>query len=156
MQESAIRSENPLSVRALITGSVCPMNAAEAGTKGHWVADSEVVKCQQVTEEGEVTRMLRELKEGDPGAMDRLMPVVYSELRRLSDSILRRERPGHTLQPTALVHEAYLRMVRQDQPDYNSRAQFYAIAGRVMRQILVDYARRRATAKRAKGRGVPL
>jgi RNA polymerase sigma factor (TIGR02999 family) len=107
-------------------------------------------------EEGSVTGLLRELKDGDPGAMDRLMPLVYAELRRLSDNILRRERPGHTLQPTALVHEAYMRMVRQDQPDYNSRAQFYAIAGRVMRQILVDYARRRSTAKRAKGQGVQL
>lgn len=106
--------------------------------------------------DGPVTRLLRELNDGDPGAMDRLMPLVYSELRRLSDNILRNERSGHTLQPTALVHEAYLRMAKQEQPDYNNRAQFYAIAGRVMRQILVDYSRRRGAAKRASGERIPL
>jgi len=81
--------------------------------------------------------------------MDRLFPLVYSELRRLADSCLRRERPSHTLQRTALVHEAYLRLLGGSQPDYQDRAHFLGIAARIMRQILVDYARRRNAGKRS-------
>lgn len=104
-----------------------------------------------------VTQLLRRLKDGDKNALDSLVPLVYSELRRMADGCLRRERPGHTLQPTALVHEAYMRLVGQDQPDYQSRAHFYGVAAQVMRQILVDHARRRTAAKRGGGaRTVPL
>jgi len=88
--------------------------------------------------------------------MDRLFPLVYSELRRLADSCLRRERPGHTLQRTALVHEAYLRLLGGSQPDYHDRAHFLGIAARIMRQILVDYARRRNAGKRSAAMQVPL
>jgi len=95
-----------------------------------------------------VTRLLGALREGNRAALDQLMPLVYDELRRIADARLRAERPGHTLQPTALVHEAFLRMVGQQQPDFQSRSQFFAIAARVMRQILVDHARRTAAAKR--------
>jgi len=100
---------------------------------------------------GPITLILREFAAGDKGALDRLMPLVYAELRRLADSHLRRERPDHTLQPTALVHEAYLRLVVQEQPDYRSRSHFLGVAAHVMRQILVDHARSRAAGKRGGG-----
>jgi len=100
---------------------------------------------------GPITLILREFAAGDKGALDRLMPLVYAELRRLADSHLRRERPDHTLQPTALVHEAYLRLVAQEQPDYRSRSHFLGVAAHVMRQILVDHARSRAAGKRGGG-----
>ena len=83
------------------------------------------------------------------------MPLVYTELRQLAAAYLRGEQQGHTLQPTALVHEAYLRLVDQSSPDWQSRAHFYGVAARVMRQILVDYARRRRAKKRT-GEPVPL
>ncbi len=79
------------------------------------------------------------------------MPLVYAELHRLAGSYLRNERPGHTLQPTALVHEAYVRLVDQDQPDYRSRAHFLGVAACLMRQILIDHARSRNAAKRGAG-----
>jgi len=98
-----------------------------------------------------ITRLLQEFAGGDKSALDRLMPLVYSELRRLAGSHLRRENPGHTLQPTALVHEAYIRLVGQDQPDYRSRAHFLGVAACVMRQILIDHARAREAVKRGGG-----
>ena len=79
------------------------------------------------------------------------MPLVYAELRRLADNFLRNERQGHTLQPTALVHEAYIRLAGQDQPDYTNRSHFCGVAARIMRQILVDHARRRNASKRGGG-----
>ena len=98
-----------------------------------------------------ITQLLHEVKAGDRRAMDQLFPVVYAELRRLADSCLRRERPGHTLQRTALVHEAYLRLVGQNQPAYQDRAHFLGIAARIMRQILVDHARKHKAGKRDGG-----
>lgn len=100
---------------------------------------------------GSVTVLLQDLAQGDRAALDSLLPLLYSELRRLADSCLRRERSDHTLQPTALVHEAYVRLVQQDQPDYRSRSHFYGVAAQVMRQILVDHARSRNAAKRGGG-----
>ncbi len=100
---------------------------------------------------GPVTQFLRELQAGDQNAFDRLFPLVYAELRRTADHLLRREQPGHTLQPTALVHEAYLRLVNRASLDWQSRAHFLAVAARAMRQILVDYARRRGAVKRGGG-----
>ena len=97
---------------------------------------------------GEVTLLLNELRLGNQDALGRLLPLVYAELRRLAGHCLKGERIGHTLQPTALVHEAYLRLVSQ-RADWRNRAQFLAIAARIMRRILVDYARARGTAKRA-------
>jgi RNA polymerase sigma factor (TIGR02999 family) len=106
---------------------------------------------------GEVTALLRAWRAGDRSAEDSLLPLVYGELRRRAVHCLARERPGHTLQPTALVHEAYLRLVDQEQAAWQDRAHFFAIAARLMRQILVDHARRRASAKRGRGREpVPL
>ena len=98
-----------------------------------------------------ITLLLKDFAGGDKGALDRLVPMLYPELRRLAGSYLRNERPGHTLQPTALVHEAYARLVKQDQPDYSSRTHFVAIAAQVMRQILVDHARARKAGKRGGG-----
>src|SRR6476659_11259884 len=97
---------------------------------------------------GDVTALLRDWSGGDPRALERLMPLVYGELRKLAASYLRRERSDHTLQPTALVHEAYLRLVDQKGVDWHNRAHFFGIAARMMRRILVDHARRRQAAKR--------
>src|SRR5215471_20812265 len=105
---------------------------------------------------GEITRILNKWGGGDSGALDDLMPLVYSELRRLAAACLRRERRNHTLQPTALVHEAYLRLVGQTDVQCHNRAQFFAIAANVMRQILVDHARHRLAAKRGGGNNVAL
>ena len=100
----------------------------------------------------DVTRLLKAWGAGNGGALDRLMPVVVDELRRLARYHLRGERrPGHTLQPTALVNEAYLRLVGQRRVSWQNRAHFFGIAAQMMRRILVDHARRRAAAKRGAG-----
>ncbi|HWZ85242.1 MAG TPA: sigma-70 family RNA polymerase sigma factor [Thermoanaerobaculia bacterium] len=96
----------------------------------------------------EVTVLLREWSAGDRGALERLMPLVYGELRKIAASHLRSERGSHTLQPTALVHEAYLRLVGQRSVSWANRAHFYGIAAQMMRRVLVDHARRRQAAKR--------
>jgi RNA polymerase sigma factor (TIGR02999 family) len=100
---------------------------------------------------GEVTLLLAQMKRGDKQATARLIPLVYEELHRLAVHYMRDERPGHTLQPTALVHEAYLRLVGQKRADWKNRAQFMGVAAQLMRRILVDYARQRVTAKRGGG-----
>jgi RNA polymerase sigma factor (TIGR02999 family) len=87
-------------------------------------------------------------REGDPGALDRLLPLVYSELRQLAHARLRREARGRTLQTTALVHEAYVRLVGGAQVEWESRSPFYAVCARLMRRILVDRARARGSLKR--------
>ena len=97
---------------------------------------------------GEVTVLLGQLRLGRKEALPELLPLFYRELRRLAGHYLRDERIGHTLQPAALVHEAYLRLVDQDRADWRSRAQFMGVAAQLMRRILVDYARERAAAKR--------
>jgi RNA polymerase sigma-70 factor, ECF subfamily len=96
----------------------------------------------------EITQTLLEWSGGDRAALDRLMPVVYTELRRQAARHLRRERAGHTLQTTDLIHEAYLRLVDQTKVQWQNRAHFYAVAARLMREILIDHARRRNRAKR--------
>src|SRR5262245_2863535 len=101
--------------------------------------------------DGDVTQLLARWATGDRAALDALMPVVYAELRRIAEAYLRRERSGHTLQPTALVHEAWLRLVRQDEPAFNHRRQFYALAAQMMRRILVDHARAVNAEKRGGG-----
>jgi len=97
----------------------------------------------------EVTRLLAEWANGNPKALDDLTPLVYRELRQLAARCLRRERHGQTLQPTALVHEAYLRLVDQKRPNFQTRSHFFGVAAHLMRQILVDHARRRQAGKRA-------
>jgi RNA polymerase sigma factor (TIGR02999 family) len=95
----------------------------------------------------EVTGLLRAWQAGDRAALDQLMPIVYAQLRRLAASRMQGERPGHTLSPTALVSEAFLRLV-EAKPDWSDRVHFFAVAARTMRRILVDHARGRAAAKR--------
>jgi RNA polymerase sigma factor (TIGR02999 family) len=96
----------------------------------------------------QVTELLVRWRGGDREALDSLMPLVYEELRRIARHYLRNERPGHTLQSTALVNEAYVRLVAQDVPQWQNRAHFFAVAAQLMRQILVDYARGYRAAKR--------
>jgi RNA polymerase sigma factor (TIGR02999 family) len=103
----------------------------------------------------EVTRLLRKWADGDIEARDELIPLVYAELRRLAARYLRAERPDHSFQPTALVHEAYLRLVDQENPAWRNRSCFFGVAAHLMREILVDHARRRKAGKRT-GRKVPL
>jgi RNA polymerase sigma factor (TIGR02999 family) len=99
----------------------------------------------------QVTSLLLRWRGGDKEALDALMPLVYNELRRLAHHYLQRERSDHTLQSTALVHEAYARMVGQNLPEWQNRAHFFAVAAQLMRQILVDYARAHRASKRGNG-----
>ncbi len=99
----------------------------------------------------EVTQLLQAWGEGDQRALDQLMPLVYDELRRLASHYLRRERDGHGLQTTALVNEAYLRLVDVRRVQWQDRAHFFAISARVIRQVLVDFARKRGYQKRGGG-----
>ena len=102
-----------------------------------------------------VTGLLRQWSGGEPHALDKLVSLVYQELRRLAHYHLRRERSGHTLQTTALVHEVYLRLCGQDDLRWEDRAHFFAVSARMMRRILVDYSRRRGAEKRG-GDAIPL
>lgn len=95
-----------------------------------------------------VTQLLASWSKGDRGALERLTPLVYGELKRLAGRYLRRERPGHTLQATALVHEAFLRLVDQRNVEWQNRAHFFGVAAQLIRRILVDHARGRMAAKR--------
>ena len=97
----------------------------------------------------DVTQLLVEWASGDRQALDKLTPLVYRELRQLAACHLRKEREAHTLQPTALVNEAYLRLVDQANPNWQNRSHFFAVASHLMREILVDHARRRQAGKRA-------
>ncbi len=99
----------------------------------------------------EITPLLLRWSRGDQSALAQLLPVVYQELHQLAQSYLRRERAAHTLQPTALIHEAYLRLIKQDFPEWQSRRHFFGVAARLMRQILVEHARARAAGKRGGG-----
>jgi RNA polymerase sigma factor (TIGR02999 family) len=99
----------------------------------------------------DVTHLLVQWSKGDRGALDALVPLVYDELRRLAQLYLNREKQSHTLSSTALVHEAYLRLVRQQDVTWQNRAHFFAVASRMMRRILVDHARKHNYAKRGGG-----
>ena len=107
-----------------------------------------VIRLERESPDG-VTELLRAWGRGDRDAGERLVPLVYQQLRRRAAAYLRQERPNHTLQATALVHEAYLRLVDQRQVAWQNRAQFYGVASQMMRRILVDHARRRKTDKRS-------
>jgi RNA polymerase sigma factor (TIGR02999 family) len=99
----------------------------------------------------DITRLLRDWHGGDQAALDQLMPLVYAELRRLAKGYMRRQSPGHTLQTTALINEAYLRMVNLPEIDWQCRAHFYAVAAQAMRYLLIERARARRSAKRGGG-----
>ncbi len=120
---------------------------AETAPSGAKVARSEAPD----TNLGEITRLLIRWSEGDQDALDPLMSAVYSELRQLAASYLRRESTGHTLQTSALIHEAFLRLVDQQQVRWRNRAHFFGIAAQAMRRILVDHARSHRYAKRGGG-----
>lgn len=95
-----------------------------------------------------ITMLLHRFAAGDKSAIDRLVPLLYPELRKLARSYMHNENVGHTLQPTALVHQAYMKLVKQDQGDFRSRAHFLGVAAHIMRQILIDHARVRDAEKR--------
>ncbi len=118
--------------------------------------DPVVESDERSTDTGEVTALLDAWGAGDPSALDRLLPVVYRELHQIAARARRREPPGQTLQTTALVHEAYLRLVRQDRGRFENRAQFFSVAAQAMRRILVDQARRRDAEKRGGARPLQL
>lgn len=99
----------------------------------------------------EITQLLLKWSSGEPSAVNELLPMVYDELRKMARSYLRKERLNHSLQPTSLVHEAYLRMVNQPQVSWENRAQFFGLAATLMRNILVDHARKRQAEKRGGG-----
>jgi RNA polymerase sigma factor (TIGR02999 family) len=104
-----------------------------------------------MTSQHEITRLLAEWSGGDRQALEKLTPLVYDELRRLAARYLRQERVGHTLQSTALVHEAYMKLVGQNNVQWQNRAHFFGIAAQMIRRILVDYARARKADKRGSG-----
>lgn len=104
----------------------------------------------------DVTGLLRAWRDGDESALHALTPIVYQELRRIASVYMRRERPDHTLNPTALVHEAYLRLVNQQDPAFSGRARFMQAAAHIMRQVLVDSARAHKADKRGAGLKEPL
>lgn len=99
----------------------------------------------------EITRLLRRWRRGDDGAFEALLPIVYEELRRIASSLMRSERAGHTLQTTAVVHEAYLRMADLERIDWRDRAYFFGAAARIMRRVLIDHARQHGAKKRGGG-----
>jgi RNA polymerase sigma factor (TIGR02999 family) len=99
-----------------------------------------------------VTQVLSAIDQGDAAAVERLMPMVYDDMRALAADFLRRERPGHTLQPTALVNEAFLKLVDQNRVEWKGRSHFFAVGAEIMRRILVDHARTKKRAKRGGGR----
>jgi|SRR5579872_64382 len=109
-----------------------------------------------MTEAGEISELLAEVRKGDQRAIETLMPIVYQELRRLASYYMQRERPDHTLQATALVHEAYLRLAGPGTHDCQDRAHFFAAAAKVMRNLLIDHARARHRAKRGGSANVRL
>ena len=110
-----------------------------------------------LADDADVTRLLVDWKGGNQDARDRLIPLLYGELRRMAERYLRHERGDHTLRPTALVHEAYIRLVQQKLPDWESRKHFLGMAAYLMRQLLVEHARRHNSHKRGRGvANVPL
>ena len=108
-------------------------------------------KARLTTPSPDLAALLDAWRDGDRSALHQLLPLVYSELRRIAASQLQSERLGHTLQPTALVHEAYLRLVDQRHVDWQNEAHFFGVAAQVMRRVLVDHARRRGAIKRGEG-----
>src|SRR5688572_21029760 len=108
-------------------------------------------KVSRMSDAHSVTQLLDQWNHGDHEALDKLMPLIYEELRKMAKRYMSQQNPGHTLQTTALIHEAYLRMVKQKEKHFENRAHFFGVAAQAMRHILVDYARTRQTAKRGGG-----
>ena len=108
----------------------------------------ELANLESMSLPGEITEVLKRLAGGESGAFDQLLSLVYEELRTLAHRAMRPERADHTLEPTALVHEVYLKLLGQAQPEWHDRAHFFAVAARAMRHILVDYARKASSKRR--------
>ncbi len=123
----------------------------EAGPAYSYNSREWKVKLQVMEEAGEITRLLGEWKAGDESARERLIPALYGELHRMAERYMRQERAGHTLQATALVNEAYMRLVQGELPDWESRAHFFGVAAHLMRQLLVEHARKNKAVKRGSG-----
>lgn len=104
-----------------------------------------------MSQPGDITQLLRQWKDGEPDAFRSLFPLVYGDLRRIAGGYLSRERPGHTLQATALVHELYMKLTNQREADWQDRSHFFAFAAKLMRMILTDHARRQMRDKRGSG-----
>src|SRR5688572_8453155 len=113
-----------------------------------WVLSHEIFNLPGLTVTGDITQLLLQWRRGDESALEQLMPLVYQELRRLARQCMRREHGGHTLQTTALVNEAYLRLVNSSRVQWQDRAHFFAITAQLMRRVLVDEARKRRNQKR--------
>jgi len=109
-----------------------------------------------MAESAEITAILQGWEQDPRGALEQLTPLVYRELRSLAAAYLRRERPDHTLQPTALIHEAWVRLAAQSTPNWKDRSHFFGVAAQIMRQVLVDFARRHRAQKRGGGKQVQL
>jgi RNA polymerase sigma-70 factor (ECF subfamily) len=106
--------------------------------------------------EAQLTKLLQDWSQGDPEALDRLTPLIYGELRKIARFHMSREATGHTLQPTALINEAFLKLIHIEDPDWKSRKHFYRAASQIMRRVLVDYARKKRSVKRGReGKRVP-
>ena len=131
-------------------GSVPPGFGYNTGSIGASEGLTEVYVVMETS--ADVTALLSELTKGNPEASSKLIPLVYDQLRRLADGYMRRERTGHTLQTTALVHEAYLKLLGQHSVDWQNRAHFFGIAAQVMRRVLIDHARSHVRNKRGGGR----
>jgi RNA polymerase sigma-70 factor, ECF subfamily len=134
------------------------MALEKSATMQHILRDSSYLKegCQMIPLSlplQEVTQLLVDWGNGNQAALDRLIPLVYTELRQLAHRYMRRERLGHTMQTTALVHEAYLRLINQNQVRWQNQAHFFGIAARLMRQILIEHARSHTCAKRGGSTG---
>ena len=115
------------------------------------VKDGRILAARMEPSRSEVTRLLKDWSDGRQDVLDRLLPQIYAELRRLASGYLRRERPDHTLQATALVHEAFIKLVDQRAVRWQNRAHFFGIAAQAMRRILVDHARAHTAEKRGSG-----
>jgi RNA polymerase sigma factor (TIGR02999 family) len=111
-------------------------------------ARKRVIDCVLMDVRGEITGLLQAWKNGDAEAVDSLLPIIYNELRRMAAAYMRWERPDHTLTPTALVHESYLKIFPGKRSDFHDRKHFFTVAAHAMRQLLVDHARRRRAGKR--------
>lgn len=144
-----------INIGAQKVASVCLFNELTSSTKADIFPFKKTLVRSRCAVPGitsqPVSELLAQWRAGDEESLRRLVPLVYNELRRVAHYQLRRERPDHTLQTTALVHEAYLGLMKQQPMDFENRAHFFAVCANLMRQILVQYARRRNAAKRGAG-----
>lgn len=138
----------PFFSRACQTGSLAGCFGTLSAEPRIEMAKTEHRDAATTAPPGEVTVLLLAWRQGDRGALDRLIPLVYAELHRMAERHLRRERRGHTLQPSAIVNEAYLKLVGGKPPNWQNRAHFFAVAAQSMRRILVEHARKRDAKKR--------